>query len=156
VPDGVISPKEYTKTKAYGDFEINWSTDEQFIYVGMKAKTSGWVSIAIPESKMANSDMVLGFVTGSDVTVYDLYGSHFDVPHSLDTKLGGKDDIVTFGGKEEGGHTVIEFKRALNTGDQYDRPLAAGNNRIAWAFGTDDDWLSDHPKSNRGYGELEL
>ncbi|MBU2607825.1 MAG: hypothetical protein KKF26_00745, partial [Chloroflexi bacterium] len=114
--DGVIRPNEYTGSNTYGNYEVHWTSDDQFIYVGMKAKTSGFVAVAVqPGSKMKDADMVFGFVKDGETTVYDLFSTGDFGPHPPDTQLGGTDDVLEFAGKEEGGFTTIEFKRALDT-----------------------------------------
>ena len=154
-PDGVLSTGEYVREKTFGDFEIRWSSDDTYIYVGMKARTGGWVAMAIqPGLRMKNADMVFGFVKAGKVSVYDLFSTGDFGPHPPDTELGGTDDIVASGGREEGGYTTVEFKRRLVTGDRYDNPLSKGANKIIWAYGSDDELSLKHV--DRGYGELEL
>jgi len=153
--DGVINDGEYTKVVAYGDYEINWSSDEQYIYIGLKVKTIGWVAVGIqPGLKMKDADMVLGFVEGGEATVSDQFSTGDFGPHKADTELGGTNDILEFGGKEMAGYTTIEFKRALNTGDKYDHPLLKGANKIIWSYGSGDQTTTKH--ANRGYGEIDL
>jgi len=153
--DGVISSGEYTNVNTYGDYEINWSGDEEYIYIGLKVKTIGWVAFGIqPGTLMKEADMVLGFVSDDKTTVYDQFSTGDFGPHPPDTELGGTNDILEFGGKEAGGYSTIEFKRALNTGDQYDHQLLKGVNKIIWAYGSDDQSKIKHV--SRGYGELVL
>jgi len=75
-------------------------------------------------------------------------------PHPPDTELGVTNDILEFGGSEEDGFTTIEFKRALDTGDDHDNPLSKGVNKIIWSYGSSDSPTLKH--FNRGYGELNL
>jgi len=153
--DGVIKVREYHGSNIYGDYEIYWLNDEQYVYIAMKAKTSGWVSMAIqPGSKMKDADVVIGFIEDGEATLYDFFSTGNYGPHSPDTQLGGTDNIIEFGGKEEGGFTIMEFKRALNTGDNYDIPLASGVNKIIWAYSSTDSLKTKHSK--RGYGEINL
>ncbi|MBM3119074.1 MAG: hypothetical protein FJ006_05895 [Chloroflexi bacterium] len=153
--DGVISDGEYTKVAKYGDYEINWASDEEYIYIGLKVKTTGWVAVGTqPGTTMKDADMVLGFVSDGKATVYDIYSTGDFGPHPPDTELGGTNDILEFGGKEMGGYTIIEFKRLLDTGDKYDRPFSVGTNQIIWSYGSDDNSTIKHV--NRGIGELDL
>ncbi len=39
LPDGIITPGEYPGSNTYGNYEIHWSSDEQYIYIGMRANT---------------------------------------------------------------------------------------------------------------------
>ena len=153
--DGIITPGEYSGTNIYGNYEIHWSSDEQYIYIGMRAKTDGWVSLGIqPGSRMKDADMIFGFVKDSETTVYDLFSTGDFGPHPPDTDLGGTDDVIESGAREEGGYTTIEFKRLLNTGDEYDNPLQSGVNKIIWAYGSADELSLQH--TARGYGEIDL
>lgn len=153
--DGVITAEEYPGEMQYGDYEIHWASDEQYVYIGISAKTSGWVAVGFqPGRRMKDADMVFGFVEDGETTVYDLFSTGDFGPHPLDTELGGTDDILKFGGSEEEGVTTIEFKRALDTGDEYDKPLSQGINKIIWAYGSDDKLALKHAR--RGYGELNL
>ncbi len=155
VADGIINMGEYAGTKTYGDYEIHWASDGGNVYIAMKAKTSGWVAMAVqPGSRMKDADIVFGFVKDGKAIVYDLFSTGDFGPHPPDIELGGTSDVLEFGGREEDGYTIIEFKRALNTGDKYDKPLAKGVNKIIWAYGSDDSLTPKH--INRGYGELEL
>jgi len=155
IPDGIVSVGEYNGTKEYGDYELHWAGDEKYAYIAMKARTSGWVSMAVqPGSRMKDADMVFGFVEDGKAAVYDLFSIGDYGPHPPDTELGGTNDILEFGGMEEGGYTIIEFKRALDTGDKYDKPIVSGSNKIIWAYGSGDSLTIKH--ASRGYGELEF
>jgi len=153
--DGVIKVREYYGSSNYGDYTIHWRSDEQYVYIGMTAKTTGWIAMALqPGSRMKDADMIFGFVKDGKVEVYDLYSTGNFGPHPPDTELGGTDDILVYGGKEEGGFTTIEFKRLLNTGDKYDISISKGVNKIIWAYGSNDSLAVKH--STRGYGEINL
>ena len=153
--DGIIEDGEYLDAMRYGDYEIYWASDEQFVYIGMKAKTNGFVAMAIqPGRRMKEADIVFGFVKDGEVIIFDLFSAGDFGPHSPDNELGGTDDILEFGSEEEGSYTTIEFKRALNTVDKYDHPLSAGPNKIIWSYGSTNDLNQKH--TNRGYGEIIL
>ncbi|MCK9356256.1 MAG: PQQ-binding-like beta-propeller repeat protein [Dehalococcoidia bacterium] len=155
--DGVISAGEYASSQVYdrGNYEVWWTSGDGNLYVAMKAKTAGFVSIGIqPGSMMKNADIVFGFVKDGTATAIDTFSTGSFGPHPEDTELGGADDITAFAGTEQGGYTVIEFVRALDTGDSYDKPLAPGANKIIWAYGKSDNVDDKH--STRGYGEVVL
>ena len=153
--DGTITPGEYAGSNTYGEYEIHWHTDEQYVYIGMKAKTIGWLSVGIqPNMKMMDSDMIFGFVKEDKAMVYDLFSIGDFGPHPLDTELDGVDNILEASGSEEDGYTTIECKRALDTGDEYDLRLTKGVIKIIWAYGDDDKLTLKH--TSRGYGELDL
>jgi hypothetical protein len=153
--DGVITTGEYQGQMNYGDYEIFWDSDEQYAYIGMRAKASGWVAVAIqPKPFHKETDTVMGFVEDGEVTVLDMFSTQELGPCALDTELGGTSDILEFGGKEDGDLTTIEFKRLLTTGDEYDGELLKGANTIMWAYTTIDDQRQKH--INRGYGEIDI
>ena len=153
--DGIIKAREYFGANNYGDYDIYWRSDGEYICIGMKARTSGWVAMAIqPGKRMKDADMVFGFIKDGEVTVYDLFSTGDFGPHPPDTELGGTNDILDFGGKEESDYTVIEFKRALDTTEEYDNKLSGGRNQIIWAYGSADELTLKHSK--RGYGEINL
>jgi outer membrane protein assembly factor BamB len=155
--DGVISNGEYTHQQTYsaGAVELQWKNDDSYIYLAIKAKTTGWASVAIqPGSTMMNSDMIFGYVANGKTSVFDLFSTGSFGPHPEDTALGGTNDILESGGKEENGYTVIEFKRALKTSDKYDNALTKGSNQIIWAYGAADSVDVQH--SARGYGEVTI
>ena len=155
VPDGVVTEGEYAKVKSFGDYEIYWTGDEQYLYIGMKAKTSGWLAVGIqPGITMKDADMVFGFVKEGETAVFDHFSTNMYGPHLPDTELGGTNDILEFGGQEAAGYTTIEFKRLLNTGDRYDLPVSNSVNKIIWSYGLDDQSTKKHVA--RGYGEIDL
>ena len=155
VADGVIGAGEYTGQASYGDYEIHWDSDGQYIYIGMKAEASGWVAVGFqPGPLHRETDMVIGFVEGGRASVFDMFSSAELGPCTTDSELGGSDDILEYGGREEGGYTVIEFKRLLSTGDSYDGELFSGANEIIWAHSLLDDPRLGHTR--RGRGEIGL
>lgn len=155
LPDGIISAGEYSNSRKFGDYTLYWRSDEENIYFGMAAKTDGWVAIGIqPGSRMKDADMIFGFVKDGEVEIQDQYSTGDFGPHSLDTELGGSDDIVAFGGIEDDEFTTIEFSRKMNTGDTYDNPVSPGVNKIIWSYSSSDSLSARH--STRGYGEIEL
>ena len=155
VADGVISADEYAQTKTYGDFSISWSNDSDYIYIGMKTKTAGWVAVGFgPETFMKNADIIMGSVKDGALTIADTFSTGEFGPHPPDTQLGGTDDILASAGKTANGYTVVEFKRKLDTGGKFDKPLVKGINRIIWAYANEPVLTIKH--SSRGPGEIEL
>jgi hypothetical protein len=153
--DGVLGDIEYLGEMSYGNYEIRWLSDDQYIYIGIRAKTTGWVAIGFgPASGMKDADMVFGFVQGGKTVISDQFSTGTYGPHSSETEIGGTDDILESGRKEEGGFTIIEFKRTLDTGDRYDKALAEGAIKIIWAYGPDDEITKKH--AVRGDGEISI
>ncbi len=153
--DGIIKQGEYSGAQTYGQYMLYWRADGQLIYIGITAGTGGWVSLAIqPGTGMKDADMVIGFVKDGKAEIQDAYCTDNLGTHPSDTKLGGTEDIITFGGKEEGGSITMEFQRRLDTGDKYDIPFKPGINKIMWAYGSGDSFILKH--SIKGYGEINL
>ena len=153
--DGIITPGEYSDNQTYDDYQIYWNNDDTFVYIAMKAKTTGFVAVGIqPGFAMKDADIILGFVKDGKAEVFDLYSTGNFGPHPQDTELGSTNDIIMSGGTEDGQYTIIEFKRALKTGDKYDLDLVKGINKIIWAYGPNKDLNIKH--SNRGYGQIEI
>jgi hypothetical protein len=153
--DGKIDADEYPQSAEFdgGAYRLCWLFKADMVYFAMQAETSGWVSIGIePEQIMANADMVFGWVDESGaVSVVDAFSTGPVGPHPPDEELGGKADVLEFGGSQTEGITTIEFSRKLSTGDRYDRDvLKEGTLKIIWAYGESDAFEDIHVKA--GYG----
>ncbi|NIN52846.1 MAG: hypothetical protein GTN80_07135 [Nitrososphaeria archaeon] len=157
--DGVIEENEYADkvTLADGKLTINWRSDDEYLYMALKSQTSGWVAIGFePSVRMKDADMIFGLVKEGKVTVLDLYSTGVTGPHPPDEQLGGTNNIVEYGGKEENGFTTIEFKRKLDTGDEYDNSLTKkGDVSFIWAVADTDDSTMKHNIA-RGSGKITL
>lgn len=145
--DGILTDDEYLSE--YGNpssaFEIRWNTDGEFIYFGIRANTKGWLAIGLePESRMNGADMILGMVQNGEAVVSDQFSTGMYGPHIPDTELGGSDDITEYNGREEGGTTIIEFKRPLVTGDEYDNNISGDSVSLIWSYSSDDDFTRKH------------
>jgi hypothetical protein len=143
LPDGVVSRGEYYVSTVVesGNYELHYRSDGRYVYVAMKAKTRGWVGVGIeagPGQGMGDASMAYGYVKDGRATLIDSVGTG---PHSHapDVEMGGSDDIIQYGGREEDGITVIEFMRPVDTGDPLDIPYTAGKLGVIWAYGPDDD-----------------
>jgi hypothetical protein len=154
-PDGVISEGEFENQVKYRDLEIFWKSDGKYIYMSLRGKTQGYISIGIqPGSMMKDADIILAYVEKDQIEILDQYSTGDFGPHPSDEELGGTNDILEYGGMELDGFTTIEFKRLLKTEDKYDLELKQGKNKIIWAYSN-----RDHPQaghSTRGYGEIEI
>ena len=154
-PDGVITNGEYTGSFQTGSYELSWKSDGEMVYFGIRVETDGWVSLGIqPGDAMKDADIIIGYVDDGTVEVSDHYSTGTFGPHSPDTEQGGTDDILTSGGATDGDYTVIEFSRLLQTGDDLDNDLTAGDNQVIWSYGSSDDTGRQH--SNRGYETISL
>ncbi len=151
--DGIVEEQEYPQKLALEDdsFVVYWKNDHEFLYMALKAKTTGWLAIGFePTSRMKDADMIFGWVEDGQATLLDLYSTGSTGPHPPDEELGGTNDILEFKGSEKEGYTTIEFKRKMNTGDQYDKVLVPGQTlNFIWAMSTSDSFNRKHNILNR-------
>lgn len=157
--DGVIKEGEYDTQYPLqeGAVKVYVKLEPPFISVGIVAPTKGWVGIGFdPISVMDQADMVIGWVdSGGNPHALDCFSTGLFGPHPPDTELGGTNDLVSFGGREEGGNTVVEFKRPLRTSDPYDKPIDPSKPlKIIWAYGETDNFDDMHTAS--GSAEINL
>ncbi len=158
--DGVIVKGEYANAlqPPQLDMELFWTIRGDRLYVGLRAPTQGWVAIAFnPEGPlMKGADIVIGFVKEGQLYLQDNYA---DTPasHQGDEKLGGRDDLLEEAGSEDDTGTTIEFSRALDTKDSYDKPIRPGESMtLLLAYATADDFTSYHSKTRALVSNVDL
>jgi len=163
--DGIVGENEYSRTMVLigpsrsgysgGEMEISWRNDQEHLYMAMKGRTEGWISIGFePLEWMKDADMIMGTVEGERATVLDLYSTGRYGPHEDDAFLGGTYDILEFAGSERDGYTTIELKRRLDTGDVFDEALEPGQSvSVIWAMADQD---GRDLKHDVAYGEAIL
>jgi hypothetical protein len=136
---------KYVKNELYnGLFRLAYTVgDDGIIAIGIKAKTVGWVAIAIGNPH-GTSDVIIGYIENGQVTLLDTHDARESGGHPLDSAFGGTSDLFAISGSEANGITTIEFKRKLNTGDQFDLRLIVGTNTLTWAFGVNDSLAQEH------------
>jgi hypothetical protein len=164
-PDGIVGENEYSHNMVLsspakqgysgGEMEISWKNDQDYLYMALKGKTNGWLSIGFePSEWMKDADIIIGAVEDGRATVLDEYSTGNYGPHIEDTMLGGTNDIQSFGGSQEGGYTVIEFKRKLDTGDRFDKAFSPDQSISSiWGMA---DTLDFAVKHNVAFGEAVL
>lgn len=151
--DGVITDGEYQESTGVDSYEIFWQSDEEHVYIGLRAEAGGWVAVGFqPEPFHRETDMVIGFAGDAESGVWDMFSTGDLGPCRMDTELGGTDDILEAACAETDGYTTVEFKRAIDTGDAYDGSLSSGDNEIMWAYSAFDDARQKHT----GRGRLEI
>lgn len=148
---------EYIASLGGGKFKLHWRVQNDTILIALEGKTRGWVALGIePVNRMEGADMIFGWVTTSgSVSAVDVYATGPTGPHPKDIDQGGTSDILCFGGKENGGITIIEFKRLLTTEDDKDKSIPLTRDiKFIWALGPDDDFDSKHVE--RGVGTINF
>jgi len=160
--DGIVGDSEYSRSmllqgsarQGYsgGEMQISWKNDPEYLYLALNGSTDGWLAIGFePQEWMKNADIILASVQGGKATVLDEYCTGNYGPHIEDTLLGGTSDIVESGGSKGAGRTVIELKRKLDTGDEFDKAFSPGQAiSIIWALSQNQELSVKH---NVAYGE---
>jgi hypothetical protein len=126
--------------------ELQWRTDDEYLYVNVIAPTTGWVSVGFdPTNQMADANILIGYVDDmGEVMVRDDFGTS-STSHASDESLGGFDDIEDYWGYEENGETFLRFQIPLDSGDMYDKVLVPGNTyTIILAYGSADNFTAIH------------
>ena len=128
VIDGSMDSHEYffsLKDETTG-LEVYWSNDKQYIYIGIIAGSSGWTAIGFnPEFAMKGANIIFMAIDGKDIVMRDDFGNS-TFSHSPDEDLGGSFDVEEYAVKADGDAAMYEFKMLLDSGDEFDGVLNAG------------------------------
>ena len=147
VIDGKITDGEYAShflAKNIG-MELHWTVEGDSIYIGLSAPTTGWLAIGWDPSGpiMEGEDILIGYIRGRELFLQDYYANR-SVTHANDVSLGGRDDVLEASGTEDQSSTTIEFRRGLDTGDRFDRPITPGAHTVQLAYAPTDDFVTYH------------
>lgn len=145
--DGRITDGEYARhfqAQAIG-MEVHWSIDGDSIYIGLRAPTKGWLAIGWDPTGpiKGGGDILIGYIRGKELYLQD-YFANTSVTHGNDVSLGGRDDVLEASGSEDETSTTIEFRRRLDTGDRFDRPITNGVHTVQLAYAPTDDFVTYH------------
>jgi len=153
--DGSISPDEYAHQTVIDGVSLSWRTDSTYLYLAASARTTAWVAVGFePEDGMQGANLILGAILDGRLVIDDQYGVDRS-SHESDATLGGSDDIAASAGTLADGVTTWEAQIPLDSGDQYDKPLAAGQLvQVIVATGTSTSFGSPH--SSRASGQIQL
>eukprot|EP00727_Mastigamoeba_balamuthi_P011185 m51a1_g669 Ferric reductase (785) ;mRNA; r:252805-255750 len=113
-------------------FRLEWRGVE----FTMTGRTRGWISFGLnSDGMMRNSDKYVGWVDDSSglVVAVDTFCTGHDIPRP-DSEFGGVDNLENVSGSQNSTHTVITFRRPLDTGDKYDKRIVDGDTYVLWAF----------------------
>ncbi|XP_066258643.1 MOXD1 homolog 2 [Euwallacea similis] len=150
------------------EYRLLWSLGPgpQDITFELQVKTLGYVGFGFSrDGRMAGSDMVVGWVDQGQVYFQDRHvkdspGSALDREPEVDPSQ----DYQLLLGYENSTHTVLRFRRRLDTCDHHDIPITNDTMRIVWAFHKDEPTggavgpksLPRHALANRGAQSLYL
>ena len=105
---------------------LEWRDMGDSLEVVLTAPTTGWVGVGFdPVSQMEGANFLLGFVEDNVAEMRDDWGTG-SFSHASDESLGGTADLTVDGGSESEGETTLEFTIPLDSGDDYDKALTAG------------------------------
>ncbi len=121
---------------SFGDYQLEWRVVGQELELRYSAQTTGWVAIGFkPSRMMRDANIIIGYVSGGQVTVEDHFGNR-NTSHTQDAQLGGSRDLRVIGGSESGGRTTLHVAVPLDSGDPNDQAMSAGEElRIIYAWG---------------------
>jgi hypothetical protein len=126
--DGSMDSHEYLfslKDETTG-LEVYWSNDRKYIYIDIIAGSSGWTAIGFnPEFAMKGANIIFMAINGKDIVMRDDFGNS-TFSHSPDEDLGGSFDVEEYAVKVDGDVAMYELKMLLDSGDEFDGVLNAG------------------------------
>lgn len=153
--DGKISDNEYTNHQTIGELEVYTRVAGDSVMFGLTADSEGYLALGIdPQGDLRDVDFIMCAIRDGKALVQDLCGSGKHWPHPADEEAGGKMDLTDISGSGKDLTSIFEFKRKLDTGDSWDKPLKIGENKIVWAVGNSNDFTKSHSK--RGSASLIL
>ncbi len=117
---------------------FTWKPEGGNLNATVKAPTTGWVAVGFdPATVMMDANLIIGYVKDEQVFIRDDYGNSL-FGHAADVTGGGQDNVTNKRGTEEGGATEISFTIPLDSGDERDRKLVAGETyKVLFAYGPD-------------------
>ena len=152
--DGQVVPGEYTRslTEPATGMRVLWRNDAETLVMAMIAPGVGWVSVGLdPEDAMQGADYILAAVRDGALVIEDHFGTG-RFRHTKDSQQ----DILEAAGTEDESHTIVEFRLALDSGDEADKALTPGETYpLLVAFHATSDNLSAR-HTHRAATELTL
>ncbi|XP_067141854.1 DBH-like monooxygenase protein 1 homolog [Centruroides vittatus] len=139
-----------------GNYHLVWFLSEDSITFQVEVATKGWVGFGIsPNGGMANSDIVIGWVKDNRAEFHDYHAVGNTKP-IIDKKQDW--NLLRF--YENGTHTMLRFRRKLDTCDDKDLPIPEQTARIIYAYHEQDpdsvDEIMYHGSRNRGTKSILL
>ncbi len=149
-----VNAEGYHEVSAIG-MTFQWKIVGSDLEMVLSGPTEGWVAAGFdPDTMMKGADFILAYVKDGQVSVSDQYGNQL-TSHKPDDSLGGANNVTVVSGTETDGTTRVVLRIPLDSGDKYDRVLAAGQkHRLLLAYGPADDFTTQH--TNRVALDLQL
>lgn len=156
--DGTISSGEYDHQYVAADIGMTvfWAVEGEEIRLAAQAPGKGWIAVGWGGEGpiMQGFDIVIGYVDSAGSHVQDNFANDA-AGHQADTELGGKADLLEAKATESADGTVLEARRKLDTGDQYDRPFQPGVMPALLAFSDADDFMTYH-ETHRAAAQIDF
>jgi len=123
--DGVLDEAEYASWMfdEQTGMDVYTSALDDLLYVGLRAPGTGWLSIGFdPVLRMQGANIIIASIEDETLTIEDHYGNS-PVSHRRDAV----DHVVQAAGTEENDVSILEFAFPLDSGDDQDKALIAGD-----------------------------
>jgi len=154
VADGRVGETEYARTLVdeLTGMTMAWSITGDELHMALTAPGQGWVAVGIDpddavSTMMLGADYILGYVDeAGQVVVEDQFGNT-KVSHRADTRGDGTVDVTVVGGSQDEHGTTLEFVRALDTGDERDKPIRRDKLFVQLAYAPEDDFFAYHAEA---------
>jgi hypothetical protein len=109
----------------FGDssYIFNWTIENETIVISIKSTALGWIGLGFSDTGvMSGSDLIICYLepTGRPVCKDSFGDGHDIIP---DTNLSGSDNIRNVEGNRDNDITTINFIRAVDTWDRFDKPI---------------------------------
>ncbi len=115
------------RTLSHEGFVLKWRVQDSNLEVELEGPSTGWIAVGFAGSYMMHdSNIIIGYVNGSSVSIRDDFGVDSNT-HVSDTDLqGGEQNVSDKSGSEDSEKTTIFFSIPMNSGDLYDNTLSEG------------------------------
>ena len=137
--------KATAKTVTAGKFTFSYTIEGKNLSATVSYPAIGWIAVGFnPKTVMKGANFIIGSVDSGKAVVSDEFGDGM-FSHAPDTVLGGKNDIISGDCKQANGVTTLSFTIPLDSGDDKDVKLAAGQKvKLIFAFGASKDTRKKH------------
>jgi len=132
---GVVYGEEFDNRQQLDKvYTVSWKVENPDIIFQVEAQTLGWVGLGFaPGSAMTDGDLVIGGVKEGKGYLWDRHGVGNTYPPMDD-----KQDYELISGSENSTHTILKFKRKLDTGDKNDWKFDNRSVYLLWGFNPKD------------------
>jgi hypothetical protein len=146
------APQQTTNAAGYNEITssgitLQWKVVAPNLDIIVTAPTKGWVAVGFStDGMMKGANLILAKVENGVAVAEDDFGYAVHA-HASDVSLGGVDNVTNLTGTESATQTQTEmgYTIPLDSGDQYDLPLAQGTTyKVLLSYSTSDDFTVKH------------